>query len=202
MTSNLPPWWSCVVVWFNSVPSPSYTLRSDRLAFHLSLRGAYCVGQHMFSKGKGKGKPKRTGDLAYGCTTCGRTQRPCAQLQQEQGPGEVVLVFCPPHEKFTTADAASTDLRYCSYSLKPTRRTWTQSHQSNATSPYQTRSSTSAWLSGEPRLLSYAYIYHRCLQTLRTGCLCSERKQKAVPSYSEACDEHTSCAAHHDDDYI
>jgi hypothetical protein len=65
----------------------------------------------MFSKGKGKGKPKRTGDLAHGCTTCGRTQRPCAQLQQEQGPGEVVLVLYPRHEKFTSANAASTDLR-------------------------------------------------------------------------------------------
>jgi hypothetical protein len=44
----------------------------------------------MFSKGKGKGKPK-SGDLDHGCATCGRAQRPCVQLQQALDSDEVDL---------------------------------------------------------------------------------------------------------------
>jgi hypothetical protein len=73
------------------------------------VNSGVCIGQHIF--GKGKGKPKRVGDLARGCAACGRTKRPCVQLQRE-GEDEVRLVFYPRHENDTPEEAASTDMEY------------------------------------------------------------------------------------------
>jgi hypothetical protein len=68
-----------------------------------------CVGQHIFSKGKGKAKTPDVADS--GCTACARNSRPCVELRRGQGSEEVLFVFYPRHKDFATAEA-STDLGY------------------------------------------------------------------------------------------
>jgi hypothetical protein len=192
LTGNLPPWWSCVILWYNSVPrSPSYTLRPDRLAFHLSFPDAYCVRQHMFSKGKGK--PKRTGDLAHGCKTCGKTQRPCAQLQQALDSDEVELSSSSLHGPLRPtlqAQIWGTAHIYCSPQDIPGHSRTRGTRQAH-TVPFAVR--RLSCVVSQYSFHTLIYIIAAFRHTLQSELLCSERKQKAVPSCSEACDEHRSC---------
>jgi hypothetical protein len=67
-----------------------------------------CVWQHIISKAKAK--PTR--GFGAGCTTCGKSGRPCTLLQRRKDSEEVVLVTYPRHEKHAPQDAKVTDIAY------------------------------------------------------------------------------------------